>query len=394
MPTDTFEYDVAISFAGEQRSEAEAIARCLQKSGARVFYDGYEQADLWGKNLYEHLDDVYQNKARYCLLLISSAYAEKVWTNHERRSAQARALLQKTEYILPVRFDGTEIPGLPPTVGYLRFQDRGVAGICVLLLQKLGEPSETLTATGSAETFFLDDLLEQRKFVEQLKTLPDTTVMKRIWSKPRWRIWIRPTEFKKARFQDLEACRDFVRFNAVRGGAFPYPPSSANLVATGDEWIAYELDASGVEISRMDRWCLFRSGQFVDNRAFDEIVRLGGRIHVFEILDTITGAFEFAAKMTDAGLFSPRVAITLDLHGVDGRQLTWPRDQLGYRDAIPPRCWCQDDHIAVEKLLLPQELKARSRKLAVEVATVIFSKFGWSDPPTTHIAEAQTQRFN
>jgi len=74
-----FEYDVAISFAGEQRAEAEAIAECLRNSGIKVFYDLYEQANLWGKDLYEHLSDIYQNKARYCLMLVSAAYADKAW---------------------------------------------------------------------------------------------------------------------------------------------------------------------------------------------------------------------------------------------------------------------------------------------------------------------------
>ena len=50
-----FDYDVAISFAGEQRKEAEAIADCLKKNEVNVFYDGYEKAHLWGKDLYEHL---------------------------------------------------------------------------------------------------------------------------------------------------------------------------------------------------------------------------------------------------------------------------------------------------------------------------------------------------
>jgi hypothetical protein len=72
------------------------------------------------------------------LILVSASYASRVWTTHERRSAQARALEQKSEYILPVRFDDTEIPGLPSTVAYLKFQDYGPAGICNQILQKLG----------------------------------------------------------------------------------------------------------------------------------------------------------------------------------------------------------------------------------------------------------------
>jgi hypothetical protein len=134
-----FQYDVALSFAGEQRSEVVRVAECLKDAGVSVFYDDYEKSTLWGKNLYDHLSDVYQNKARYCVIFASKEYAEKAWTNHERQSAQARALQRKdAEYILPVRFDSTEIPGLLPTIGYLDFNREGRSGICCALLAKLG----------------------------------------------------------------------------------------------------------------------------------------------------------------------------------------------------------------------------------------------------------------
>ena len=83
----------------------------LTELGVKVFYDKYFEADLWGKNLYTHLDDIYQNTSLYCIMFLSTNYRDKVWTNHERESAQARAFRQKEEYILPVRFDDTQIPG-------------------------------------------------------------------------------------------------------------------------------------------------------------------------------------------------------------------------------------------------------------------------------------------
>ena len=45
-PKDMFEYDVAISFAGEQRAEAEAIADCLKNADVKVFYDRYGSVSL------------------------------------------------------------------------------------------------------------------------------------------------------------------------------------------------------------------------------------------------------------------------------------------------------------------------------------------------------------
>ena len=103
-----------------------------------MFYDEYEQVQLWGKDLYSHLADVYQNAARFCVLFASKNYARKIWTNHERKNAQARALLENREYILPVRFDDTKIPGLPNTVGYIDLRNTNPLQLADLIEKKIG----------------------------------------------------------------------------------------------------------------------------------------------------------------------------------------------------------------------------------------------------------------
>ena len=82
-----FNYDVAISFVGEDRLLAKKLADSFIKQGVDVFFDEYFKAQLWGKNLYEHLSKVYSEEARYCLILISEHYVKNVWTNHELKSA-------------------------------------------------------------------------------------------------------------------------------------------------------------------------------------------------------------------------------------------------------------------------------------------------------------------
>jgi hypothetical protein len=116
----------------------EKVAAALRRRGIRPFYDDHEKAALWGKDLYEHLDWIYQKAARYCVLFASEAYAEKVWTTHERRRAQARALQSAAEYVLPVRFDDTEIPGLRPTVAYVEAASNTPAQLAKLISEKLG----------------------------------------------------------------------------------------------------------------------------------------------------------------------------------------------------------------------------------------------------------------
>ncbi|PHN00585.1 toll/interleukin-1 receptor domain-containing protein [Flavilitoribacter nigricans] len=112
-------YDIALSFAGEDRQYVSKVAFLLKERGVKVFYDEYETDKLWGVNLYDHLSEVYSKRAKYVIMFISKHYAQKVWTNHERKSSQARALIENKEYILPARFDDTEIPGLLHTIGYL-----------------------------------------------------------------------------------------------------------------------------------------------------------------------------------------------------------------------------------------------------------------------------------
>ena len=133
-----FKYDVAISFAGEDRMVAEKCARLLSEAGYEVFYDLWEQYSLWGKNLYQHLDMIYRYNARYCLVLVSESYKKKAWATHELRSAQARAFEDEAEYILPVRIDDAELPGLPPTVGYLDLRRIRIEEVVATLIEKLG----------------------------------------------------------------------------------------------------------------------------------------------------------------------------------------------------------------------------------------------------------------
>ncbi|WP_103069656.1 toll/interleukin-1 receptor domain-containing protein [Aquimarina sediminis] len=137
MRNKNYEYDIALSFAGENRAYVEKVANSLQMKGIKVFYDLFEETNLWGKNLYEYLSEIYQNRARYTVMFISGFYNKKLWTNHERVSMQARAFQESREYILPARFDDTEIPGILKTIGYVDLKNRTPDEFAGLIEKKL-----------------------------------------------------------------------------------------------------------------------------------------------------------------------------------------------------------------------------------------------------------------
>ena len=131
-------YEVALSFAGEQRCYVEEVARALQSRGISVFYDGFETVSLWGKPLAEEFQRIYENDSGRVVMFISREYVEKAWPRHERRSALSRAIQESSEYVLPVRLDDTAVPGLPNDVNYLYAADYSPAELAVMIAEKLG----------------------------------------------------------------------------------------------------------------------------------------------------------------------------------------------------------------------------------------------------------------
>lgn len=140
------QYDVALSFAGEDRAYVAQVAELLRERNVRVFYDEFAIAETWGADLYTFLDDVYRKKSRFAAVFVSKHYAAKPWTSHERQSVQARALNELGPYLLPIRLDGTDLPGLRPTTAYVDARRITVERLVELIQEKLGEvPGETLS---------------------------------------------------------------------------------------------------------------------------------------------------------------------------------------------------------------------------------------------------------
>jgi hypothetical protein len=145
-----YAYDVTISFAGEDRSFAAALAAELQRRNVKVFYDEYEKASLWGKNPYDHLSEIYRKKARFCVIFISRYYAKKLWTNHERKAAQSRAFSEREEYILPIRLDDTEVEGVLPTTAFLSCPPENEISLADAICTKLGQKGTRPHGSSSA----------------------------------------------------------------------------------------------------------------------------------------------------------------------------------------------------------------------------------------------------
>ena len=137
---ETYKYDVALSFAGEDRKYVEEVALFLKKKNIAVFYDYFEEEALWGKNLISYLEEIYTNKSKYCVVFISQYYVQKEWTCYESAAAMVRLLdsnMKQKEYLLPVKFDETKVSGVLSTIGVIDGKKKTPDELGNLIIKKL-----------------------------------------------------------------------------------------------------------------------------------------------------------------------------------------------------------------------------------------------------------------
>lgn len=132
-------FDVALSFAGEDRDVVAQVAQALTRGGLLVFYDDEYRHSLVGTELTKVLRDVYYNRTRFCAVFISQHYA-KFWPNNvERPTILERFFKTESQYLIPIRLDRDEwLEGLPETIGYVSATDRDAQRIAQEIVAIVG----------------------------------------------------------------------------------------------------------------------------------------------------------------------------------------------------------------------------------------------------------------
>lgn len=76
-------YDFALSFAGEERTLAEALTSGLAAREISVFYDKNEQHRILANDVEEYLAPIYRSESKFVVALLSKHYPRKIWTKFE-----------------------------------------------------------------------------------------------------------------------------------------------------------------------------------------------------------------------------------------------------------------------------------------------------------------------
>lgn len=134
---DYFKYDVCLSYSSENRDYVRKLNSILKKNGITTFYDEDYRVEMWGDDLQIKLSNVYSKDSKHCLMFLSKSYGDKPWTKYEKKFALSRAMNDE-KYILAVRFDDSDIPGI---VNTMRFEDGNIPPeeLADLILKKLNK---------------------------------------------------------------------------------------------------------------------------------------------------------------------------------------------------------------------------------------------------------------
>ena len=132
------EFEVALSFAGEEREYVEQVAEHLQEQGVAVFYDRFEPVYLWERDLTEEFNLVFERSNAIAVMFISANYVKKAWPTHERKSILSKMVSDNQALVLPVRFDSTAVPGLPDSLAYVDANNYSAAELAAMVMDKLG----------------------------------------------------------------------------------------------------------------------------------------------------------------------------------------------------------------------------------------------------------------
>lgn len=148
-----YEYDFAISYAGENRSIAEDICNKIKEKYGdySVFLAENEKHQFIGKDGERFFEKIF-SKSKQVIVIISKYYRQKKWTRFEwdvilERSAE--------NMFIPIKLDDTKIIGLPSNIVYIPYKNNSteIAKIAIYKLLQYEKKQGILRKTDFEKTY-------------------------------------------------------------------------------------------------------------------------------------------------------------------------------------------------------------------------------------------------
>ena len=112
-------FDIAISFAGENRKLAEEIAYILRLLDYEVFYDELYEANYIGSSWTKEFERIFSNDSKFVVCILDEHHKRKIWPTFERECFAEKI---QTNEIIPIFLDDTKFVGIPQDIIGIKFK--------------------------------------------------------------------------------------------------------------------------------------------------------------------------------------------------------------------------------------------------------------------------------
>lgn len=118
-----FDFDFAISFAGENRDLARSIKDQLELLDCAVFFDELFEANYLGQAWHKTFMEIFSDRSRFVVCLLDKYHLDKIWPTFERECFIPRV---PEAAVIPIYLDETSFPGIPKDIVGIKFSSDGV----------------------------------------------------------------------------------------------------------------------------------------------------------------------------------------------------------------------------------------------------------------------------
>ena len=203
----------------------------------------------------------------------------------------------------------------------------------------------------------------------EIQSLPE-----KIAKLPHWRVTYRPSTYKK-RIYDPQEAFDLVRKSVVRrrGWDYPYVSEDRTEQVREQEYVASGCDWNGL----IEYWRLYYSGQFIHLFSLREnfIYDVLGFIDITNTLYNIAEVIEFAARLSEKGIYQDSLQIVIHIKNVKDFKL-WAKDRF-WRGHYP----ATSNVIAKKIEVNARDILGQAASITLDTTIYILKLFGWDNPP-------------
>jgi hypothetical protein len=116
--TKDYEFDFAVSFAGENRDLARCISENLEILDSGVFFDELFEDNFLGKAWSKQFQSIFAEQCRLVVCVLDKHYAAKIWPTFEKECFTPRV---PDGEVIPIFLDDTHFVGIPSDINGIKF---------------------------------------------------------------------------------------------------------------------------------------------------------------------------------------------------------------------------------------------------------------------------------